>query len=221
MLPRMRAATAAPSCGGAASSWPATAEIPPWCGEGSAMPIRACRRPPWARSTASARSRPTTWWERCRRVPRRCDAAPSRPRRACTAGARARTPRRAHPRPRRSRSPGGGRRSLVPGRTAPPAAVAALGATATGHGDTRCREAAVAALGAIGDPGGCPPCWPRSVTSRRSGDGRRWRSPASTTEVDPALRAAATDRDWQVRQAAEELLAPEPPEPREPVLTAS
>ena len=34
--------------------------------------------------------------------------------------------------------------------------------------------------------------------------------------VEPALRAAAEDRDWQVRQAADELLdeAPDEPGPR-------
>ena len=36
------------------------------------------------------------------------------------------------------------------------AAVPELAATATGHEDARCREAAVAALGAIGDPAGLP-----------------------------------------------------------------
>jgi HEAT repeat protein len=35
-------------------------------------------------------------------------------------------------------------------------AVHALSAMATGHEDALCREAAVAALGAIGDPGGLP-----------------------------------------------------------------
>ena len=35
-------------------------------------------------------------------------------------------------------------------------AVAALARTASAHSDTRCREAAVAALGAIGDPAGLP-----------------------------------------------------------------
>jgi len=64
MLPRMRAVTAAPSSGGAASSWRATAAIRPWRDAGSAIPIRACRLPPWARSTASVSSRPTTWWGR-------------------------------------------------------------------------------------------------------------------------------------------------------------
>ena len=86
-------------------------------------------------------------------------------------------------------------------------AVAALGATATGHGDTRCREAAVAALGAIGDPEGLPavlaalgdkPTVRRRATVALAG--------FNDPRVDPALRAAATDRDWQVRQAAEELL---------------
>ena len=88
-------------------------------------------------------------------------------------------------------------------------AVPALAATAAKHGDTRCREAAVAALGAIGDPEGLPavlaalgdkPTVRRRATVALAG--------FDDARVDPALRAAATDRDWQVRQAAEELLSP-------------
>jgi HEAT repeat protein len=86
-------------------------------------------------------------------------------------------------------------------------ALPALVATATGHGDTRCREAAVAALGAIGDPAGLPavlgaladrPTVRRRATVALAG--------FDDPRVEPALRAAAQDRDWQVRQAAEELL---------------
>jgi hypothetical protein len=86
-------------------------------------------------------------------------------------------------------------------------ALPALVATATGHGDTRCREAAVAALGAIGDPAGLPavlgaladkPTVRRRATVALAG--------FDDPRVEPALRAAAEDRDWQVRQAAEELL---------------
>jgi HEAT repeat protein len=90
-------------------------------------------------------------------------------------------------------------------------AVPALVSLATTHGDARCREAAVAALGAIGDPAGLPavlaaltdrPTVRRRATVALAGfDDRR---------VGPALRRAATDRDWQVRQAAEELLGTEP-----------
>jgi HEAT repeat protein len=87
-------------------------------------------------------------------------------------------------------------------------AVDPLASTATGHDDVRCREAAVAALGAIGDARGLPavlsaledkPTIRRRATVALAGfvDDR----------VEPALRRAAADRDWQVRQAAEELLA--------------
>jgi HEAT repeat protein len=92
-------------------------------------------------------------------------------------------------------------------------AVAALAATATRHGDTRCREAAVAALGAIGDPSGLP------AVLAALGDKPTVRRRATVAlagfddpRVEPALRVSAEDRDWQVRQAAEELLeAPSPP----------
>ena len=85
--------------------------------------------------------------------------------------------------------------------------VAALAAMATGHDDTRCREAAVAALGAIGDPAGLgavlgalddKPTVRRRATVALAG--------FDDPRVEPALRQAAGDRDWQVRQAAEELL---------------
>ncbi|HXN59491.1 MAG TPA: HEAT repeat domain-containing protein, partial [Acidimicrobiales bacterium] len=78
---------------------------------------------------------------------------------------------------------------------------------ATGHDDTRCREAAVAALGAIGDPAGLhavlaalddKPTVRRRATVALAG--------FDDPRVEPALRRAAEDRDWQVRQAAEELL---------------
>jgi HEAT repeat protein len=88
------------------------------------------------------------------------------------------------------------------------AAVGALASTARDHDDVRCREAAVAALGAIGDPGGLPavlaalddkPTVRRRATVALAG--------FDDPRVDPALRRAAQDRDWQVRQAADELLA--------------
>ena len=86
-------------------------------------------------------------------------------------------------------------------------AVAALAEAAATHDDTRCREAAVAALGAIGDPAGLPavlgalddkPTVRRRATVALAG--------FDDPRVEPALRRAAGDRDWQVRQAAEELL---------------
>jgi HEAT repeat protein len=86
-------------------------------------------------------------------------------------------------------------------------AVPLLAATATEHGDARCREAAVAALGAIGDVAGLP------AVLAALGDSPTVRRRATVAlagfddpRVTPALRASAGDRDWQVRQAADELL---------------
>jgi HEAT repeat protein len=92
-------------------------------------------------------------------------------------------------------------------------AVAALAEVAARHHDTRCREAAVAALGAIGDPSGLPavlaalddkPTVRRRATVALAG--------FDDPRVEPALAAAGDDRDWQVRQAASELRQEEPPE---------
>jgi HEAT repeat protein len=86
--------------------------------------------------------------------------------------------------------------------------VATLAALTTGHGDGLVREAAAAALGAVGDPAGLSAvlaaCTDKATVRRRAVlalaafDG---------PEVEAALRGAATDRDRQVRQAAEDLLA--------------
>ncbi len=85
-------------------------------------------------------------------------------------------------------------------------AVAALMATATEHDDVRAREGAVAALGAIGDPSGLPavlaalddkPTVRRRATVALAG--------FDDPRVDEALLRSAQDRDWQVRQAADEL----------------
>jgi HEAT repeat protein len=98
-------------------------------------------------------------------------------------------------------------------------AVPALVTTATGHADARCREAAVAALGAIGDPAGLP------AVLTALGDKPTVRRRATVAlagfddpRVEPALRAAALDRDWQVRQAADELVdeSPAGADPRRP-----
>jgi HEAT repeat protein len=87
------------------------------------------------------------------------------------------------------------------------AAVPALMEVAVAHADARCREAAVAALGAIGDPLGVPavllglddkPTVRRRATVALAG--------FDDPRVEPALRRAAEDRDWQVRQAADELI---------------
>jgi HEAT repeat protein len=84
--------------------------------------------------------------------------------------------------------------------------VARLSAVATGHQDALCREAAVAALGAIGDERGL------SAILAATGDKPAIRRRAVIAlaafegpEVDAALERALDDRDWQVRQAAEDL----------------
>jgi len=89
-----------------------------------------------------------------------------------------------------------------------PRAVWALGLAATTHTDPLVREAAVAALGALGDPcslvmvlAACddkPAVRRRAVLALAAFDG---------DAVEARLRRALTDRDWQVRQAAEDLLA--------------
>jgi HEAT repeat protein len=84
----------------------------------------------------------------------------------------------------------------------------ALSEAAGGHADPLVREAAVAALGAQGDPSTLPvvlrACADKPAIRRRAvialaafeGD-----------EVEAQLRTALTDADWQVRQAAEDLLS--------------
>lgn len=87
-------------------------------------------------------------------------------------------------------------------------AVPRLAAVAASHDDALCREAAVAALGAIGDERGLPAIL--AATRDRPAIRRRAviaLAPFSGPEVDAALAAAAVDRDWQVRQAAEDLLS--------------
>jgi HEAT repeat protein len=90
-----------------------------------------------------------------------------------------------------------------------------LMSVATAHADPLCREAAVAALGSIGDPRSLPAVltatYDKATVRRRAvialaafeGD-----------EVDDRLQEALTDRDWQVSQAAEDLLLV-PPGPEE------
>ncbi|HZN13006.1 MAG TPA: HEAT repeat domain-containing protein [Acidimicrobiales bacterium] len=87
------------------------------------------------------------------------------------------------------------------------AAVTALAATATAHDEPLCREAAVAALGAIGDPAGLAAIL--TATSDKPAVRRRAviaLAPFDGPEVDAALQRALDDRDWQVRQAAEDQL---------------
>jgi HEAT repeat protein len=89
-----------------------------------------------------------------------------------------------------------------------PVTVSELCALATGHHDALVREAAVAALGAIGDPVGLPAI----LTATMDKPAVRRRAvlalaPFEGPEVEEALARALTDRDWQVRQAAEDLLS--------------
>jgi HEAT repeat protein len=89
-----------------------------------------------------------------------------------------------------------------------PAVVGALSTMAAEHSDALCREAAVAALGAIGHLDGLAAIL--AATSDRPAVRRRAviaLAPFEGPEVDAALARALEDRDWQVRQAAEDLLA--------------
>lgn len=74
------------------------------------------------------------------------------------------------------------------------------------HDDARCRESAVAALGAIGDDrartaifaalNDKPPVRRRAIVSLSNFEG---------PDIDAALERAAEDRDWQVRAAVNQL----------------
>ncbi len=90
------------------------------------------------------------------------------------------------------------------------AAVDDLRRVAGAHEDPLCREAAVAALGAIGDPRGLDAIL--AATTDKPAVRRRAvlaLAPFEGREVDAALHRALDDRDWQVRQAAEDLLGTE------------
>lgn len=88
------------------------------------------------------------------------------------------------------------------------AAVGGLATSAADHDDARCREAAIAALGAIGDPLGLeavlggledkPAVRRRAVVALSAFEG---------DAVEAALARALEDRDWQVREVAQALLA--------------
>ena len=90
------------------------------------------------------------------------------------------------------------------------ATVTALVVMAREHEDPLCREAAVAALGALGAHGvtdGLPAIL--HATGDRPAIRRRAvlaLAPFDGPDVEAALRRALEDRDWQVRQAAEDLL---------------
>jgi HEAT repeat protein len=87
-------------------------------------------------------------------------------------------------------------------------AIPALASVAREHGDPLGREAAVAALGALGDPAGLPAvlaaCGDKPAVRRRAVLAL---APFDGPDVDAALHTALEDRDWQVRQAAEDVLA--------------
>ncbi len=88
-----------------------------------------------------------------------------------------------------------------------PTRVRALASVATGHDDSLCREAAVAALGALGHPAGLPAvlgaCGDRAQIRRRA-------VLALAAFEDPRASAMlgelTSDRDLQVSQAATDLL---------------
>jgi HEAT repeat protein len=88
-----------------------------------------------------------------------------------------------------------------------PSAVGVLSQVALRHPEPMCREAAVAALGALGSPAGLaavlsacsdkPAVRRRAVVALAAFEG---------PEVEEALERAGGDADWQVRQAAEDLM---------------
>ena len=88
-------------------------------------------------------------------------------------------------------------------------AVAMLCWIAAEHTDALCRESAVAALGSVGDPAGLPAIL-RALEDRPAVRRRAViaLAPFDGEEVTGALEKALTDRDWQVRQAAEDQLRP-------------
>jgi len=88
------------------------------------------------------------------------------------------------------------------------ATTSALCDLASAHADALVREAAVAALGAIGDDTGLPAIL-RATTDKPAVRRRAVLAlaPFDGPDVDAALNRALTDRDWQVRQAAEDLLS--------------
>lgn len=87
----------------------------------------------------------------------------------------------------------------------------ALARLASDHPDPACRESAVAALGAIGDSRGLPAILgalgDRPAVRRRAVISL---APFEGPDVEAALQRALTDRDWQVRQVAEDLTFPHP-----------
>lgn len=95
------------------------------------------------------------------------------------------------------------------------AAVPRLAEVARSHPEPLCRESAVAALGALGDErgkaavldaaGDVPAVRRRAVVALAAFEG---------DDVDAALRGRLEDRDWQVRQSAQDVLGLSGEEPR-------
>ena len=79
----------------------------------------------------------------------------------------------------------------------------------TSHEEAVVREACAAALGSLGDPRGLPAilaaCSDKPAVRRRA---ILALAPFEGEEVDAALQHALEDKDWQVRQNAEDLLNP-------------
>jgi HEAT repeat protein len=87
------------------------------------------------------------------------------------------------------------------------AAVGALARVATTHSDPLCRESAVAALGVLGLSDGLAAVL--QATTDVAAVRRRAVIALSNyegTDVSEALQVALGDRDWQVRQAAEDVI---------------
>ncbi|HRW38523.1 MAG: HEAT repeat domain-containing protein [Acidimicrobiales bacterium] len=93
---------------------------------------------------------------------------------------------------------------------AEPGAVDRLAHLAVEADDALVREAAVAALGSLGDPAGLPAIL-HGTTDKATVRRRAVLAlaPFEGDEVDAALARALDDRDWQVRQAAEDLSDPD------------
>lgn len=93
---------------------------------------------------------------------------------------------------------------------AEPGTVARLAQLAVDADDALVREAAVAALGSLGDPAGLDAIL-HGTTDKATVRRRAVLAlaPFEGPEVDAALARALTDRDWQVRQAAEDLSDPD------------
>ena len=88
-----------------------------------------------------------------------------------------------------------------------PLVLDALCRSAQNHPHQMVRESCVAALGSIGDDRGLPAilagCRDKPAVRRRAVLAL---APFDGADVDAALHRALSDRDWQVRQAAEDLL---------------